>query len=105
MCVSAVVCWVCVCVWMMCVHILRRNTCVACHCLDLPGTAPHAATAGSGNKYLSELPNSTSYRSPVSVATAIDDMAETIVVRATQRAKEAIAKAGHRAVRHHWHSK
>ena len=53
----------------------------------------------------SELPNSTSYRSPVSVATAIDDMAETIVIRAAQRAKEAIEKVGHRGVRHHWRSK
>ena len=54
---------------------------------------------------ISELPNSTSYRSPVSVATAIDDMAETIVIRAAQRAKEAIERVGHRGVRHHWHSK
>ena len=44
------------------------------------------------------------YRSPVSVATAIDDMAETIVIRATQRAKDTIQKAGHRGERS-WHSK
>ena len=51
----------------------------------------------------SELPNSTSYRSPASIATAIDDMAETIMARATQRAKD-VWMAEHRGERS-WLSK
>ena len=48
--------------------------------------------------YLSELPkhyyvNKYQYQSPASVATAIDDMADTIVTKATQKAKEAIENA------------
>ena len=93
------------------VHDTRSNTCALMPIERDRHGQKHVSRAGSPGARtrraggVSELPNSTSYRSPVSVATAIDDMAETIVVRATQRAKEAIAKAGHRAVRHHWHSK
>ena len=66
----------------------------------------HSITHSSGTEVraLSEPPNSTSYSSPVSIATAIDDIAETIVTRATQRAKDAIQKAGHRG-EHSWLSK
>ena len=44
---------------------------------------------------LSELPkyNVNKYQSPASVATAIDDMADAIVTKATQKAKEAIENA------------
>ena len=44
---------------------------------------------------LSELPNryANKYQSPASVAAAIDDMADAIVTRATQKAKEAIENA------------
>ena len=44
---------------------------------------------------LSELPkyNVIKYQSPASVATAIDDMADAIVTKATQKAKEAIENA------------
>ncbi len=44
---------------------------------------------------LSELPkyNVIKYQSPASVATAIDDMADAIVTKATQKAKEAIGNA------------
>ena len=45
--------------------------------------------------FLSELPkyNVNKYQSPASVATAIDDMADVIVTKATQKAKEAIENA------------
>ena len=44
---------------------------------------------------LSELPkyNVNKYQSPASVATAIDDMADAIVTKAAQKAKEAIENA------------
>ena len=44
---------------------------------------------------LSELPNhyANKYQSPSSVASAIDDMAEAIVTKAAQKAKEAIENA------------
>jgi hypothetical protein len=44
---------------------------------------------------VSELPkyNVNKYQSPASVATAIDDMADAIVTKATQKAKEAIENA------------
>ena len=44
---------------------------------------------------LSELPNhySNKYQSPASVAAAIDDMADAIVTKAAQKAKEAIENA------------
>ena len=46
-------------------------------------------------KYVSELPkyNVIKYQSPASVATAIDDMADAIVTKAAQKAKEAIENA------------
>ena len=45
--------------------------------------------------YISELPNhyADKYQSPASVADAIDDMADAIVTKATQKAKEAIENA------------
>ena len=45
--------------------------------------------------YMSELPkyNVNKYQSPASVATAIDDMADAIVTKAAQKAKEAIENA------------
>ena len=51
----------------------------------------------------SELPKST-YQSPTSVASAIDEMADVIMASATQKAKEAIEEAGQHKVRR-WHSK
>ena len=44
---------------------------------------------------MSELPkyNVIKYQSPASVATAIDDMADAIVTKAAQKAKEAIENA------------
>ena len=44
---------------------------------------------------LSELPNhyANKYQSPASVAAAIDDMADAIVTKAAQKAKEAIENA------------
>ena len=51
--------------------------------------------------YLSELPNSTPQRLPVAIATIVDDMAKTIVARATLRAKCAIQKATLRG-EHSW---
>ena len=44
---------------------------------------------------VSELPkyNVNKYQSPASVATAIDDMADAIVTKAAQKAKEAIENA------------
>ena len=44
---------------------------------------------------VSELPNhySNKYQSPASVAAAIDDMADAIVTKAAQKAKEAIENA------------
>ena len=50
-----------------------------------------------------ELPKST-YQSPASVASAIDEMADVIMASATQKAKAAIEEAGQHKVRH-WHSK
>ena len=50
----------------------------------------------------SELPKST-YQSPASVASAIDEMADVIMASATQKAKDAIEEAGQHNVRH-WHS-
>ena len=46
-------------------------------------------------RQLRELPkyNVNKYQSPASVATAIDDMADVIVTKATQKAKEAIENA------------
>ena len=55
-------------------------------------------------KFFSELPNPTPQRLPVAIATVIDDMAKTIVARATLKAKCAIQKAGHRG-EHSWLSK
>ena len=52
---------------------------------------------------LSDLPKST-YQSPASVASAIDEMADVIMASATQKAKDAIEEAGQHKVRH-WHSK
>ena len=51
--------------------------------------------SGIRYKILSELPkyNVNKYQSPASVATAIDDMADAIVTKATQKAKEAIENA------------
>ena len=45
--------------------------------------------------YISELPNHyvNKYQSPASVAAAIDDMADVIVTKAAQKAKEAIENA------------
>ena len=45
--------------------------------------------------YLSELPKHyvNKYQSPASVATAIDDMGDAIVTKATQKGKEAIENA------------
>ena len=51
----------------------------------------------------SDLPKST-YQSPASVASAIDEMADVIMASATQKAKDAIEEAGQHKVRH-WHSK
>ena len=53
--------------------------------------------------FLSDLPKST-YQSPASVASAIDEMADVIMASATQKAKDAIEEAGQHKVRH-WHSK
>ena len=53
--------------------------------------------------YFSDLPKST-YQSPASVASAIDEMADVIMASATQKAKDAIEEAGQHKVRH-WHSK
>ena len=52
---------------------------------------------------LSDLPKST-YQSPASVASAIDEMADVIMASATQKAKDAIEEAGQHKVRS-WHSK
>lgn len=54
-----------------------------------------AATVTVKINALSELPkyNVIKYQSPASVATAIDDMADAIVTKATQKAKEAIENA------------
>ena len=52
-------------------------------------------------RFFSELPSPTPQRLPVAIATVIDDMAKTIVARATLRAKCAIQKAGHRG-EHGW---
>ena len=53
--------------------------------------------------YFSRLPKST-YQSPASVASAIDEMADVIMASATQKAKDAIEEAGQHKVRH-WNSK
>ena len=49
----------------------------------------------SARMKLSELPNqyANKYQSPASVAAAIDDMADAIVTKAAQKAKEAIENA------------
>ena len=52
---------------------------------------------------LSDLPKST-YQSPASVASAIDEMADVIMASATQKAKDAIEEAGQHKVRR-WNSK
>ena len=57
--------------------------------------------AGSCIILFSELPSPTPQRLPVAIATVIDDMAKTIVARATLRAKCAIQKAAHRG-EHSW---
>ena len=51
--------------------------------------------------YFSELPSPTPQRLPVAIATIVDDMAKTIVARATLRAKCAIQKATLRG-EHSW---
>ena len=58
-------------------------------------------TSTRNGGYLSELPSPTPQRLPVAIATIVDDMAKTIVARATLRAKCAIQKAGHRG-EHGW---
>ena len=53
-------------------------------------------------QFFSELPKPM-FQSPASVASAIDEMADVIMVSVAQKAKEAIEEAGLSKVRH-WHS-
>ncbi len=68
------------------------------------GRVHHTGSSGARTRRaggVSELPSPTPQRLPVAIATVIDDMAKTIVARATLRAKCAIQKATHRG-EHSW---
>ena len=60
-----------------------------------PHLLSSSTSAMNAVSYLSELPNryANKYQSPASVAAAIDDMADAIVTKAAQKAKEAIENA------------
>ena len=71
------------------------------------GSVHHTGSSGARTRRaggVSELPSPTPQHLPVAITTVIDDMAKTIVARATLKAKCAIQKAGHRG-EHSWLSK